>query len=599
MAKVVLVCLRNPSHIEPAAVERHIRSFLASLSPNNLTPAPSIVRTDGQGLWVGIFNPADASAVRDCNAYLGWLADPHAVWWQVCSGAPSGSHAIFRSNRSSVELVADEAASRHIWTAQNDEMFIASSSQRAIPWFLGSFQPNSQAISWMLSSGTLGPLGGWDRCAQRLGPGATLCLDRAQWRATYQEPALTFKADLVSDAVHERRLSEALDLVLGDMHLDHARWVLPLSGGYDSRAILLKMRERQKVRTVTWGRTDALRRVGSDAWVARRVAATVGVANRYYHTDLAYAPVERIIERYLVAGDGCTDGLWAYLDGFETWRTFFADGVNGVIRGDHGFGASPGPRSHDERRICQVVGMTRWSDFAGMPTLASLGLTHLEAQSIPVSLERGPAESLVDWRDRLYQAFRIPAYTAAQSELKAPYVEIANPLLSRELIRLTRTQPEHLRRGKALFRRVIAPSDIGVRYAVETALVKPMEFLATASVKEWLSDQLGSAWLRGIFTASFADHLLHAVYAGGVGSGRANGTFERARRFARWAVPSSLRASLSVAPRHRVLPMALIALRACLVSQMLERLGDDARMGRSFAPLSPSRSWAQRQHAVL
>jgi len=140
-----------------------MHAFLGSLCPDNLKPAQPSIATDLKGLWLGVFNSAEERSIHECSAYAGWLAQPKSRWWTIGEPAPSGSYAVFRGGRSAVEVLADHAGSRTIWTAMTDKIFIASTTQRAIPYFLRSFEPNPEVQAWMLSSGTLGPKGGWDR----------------------------------------------------------------------------------------------------------------------------------------------------------------------------------------------------------------------------------------------------------------------------------------------------------------------------------------------------------------------------------------------------------------------------------------------------
>ena len=577
MAKIVLICYRNAASAASADAVRRLRRFLTSLCPDNLTPVEPVVAADGRGLILGVFNPADPAAVHDCSAYTGWLEDGQETWWRPGAHAPSGSYALLRASATTVEVVADYAASRTIWIAQSDEVFIASTSQRAIPYFLGSFEPNPTAQAWMLSAGSLGPSAGWDRRAHPLGPDGTARLDRARWQLTVREPPVEFRADPSSDDVHAARLREALEETLGNLRFDHSRWILPLSGGFDSRAILLMMKERQGLRTVTWGRKEALGLRGNDAYVAARVAAAVGVENRYHATDLSGEPVEQLFDRYLVAGDGRTDGFLAYMDGFRMWRTFFEDGVRGVIRGDHGFGPGPGPALADHAAVLHFNGMTRWCDHSGVPKLAQFGLSHLDDLSLPASFAPLPSESPADWRDRLYQLYRVPAYHAGQSDLKAAYVEIASPLFVRKILDLTRSHPEHLRSGKRVFAEVVGPHDVPVPYAIDSALVPTEDLMATPAVRELLCDELSSRRLRDAFTHSFADYLLSS-FSSTRDEPLSRRVLAGPRRYLRLWVPATVRSRLRRNAPKPAPDLRWVAVRAYIVSRMHERLAIDARI---------------------
>ena len=575
MAKIVLVCYRNAASAEAADATHRLQQFLASLCPDNLSPVAPVIATDGRGLLLGVFNAADPATVHAFSAYSGWLADGHDSWWRPGASAPSGTYALLRGGPDTVEALADYSASRTIWFAHTDEVFVASTSQRAIPYFLGSFEPNPTAQAWMLSAGSLGPSAGWDRRAHPLGPDGVARLDRARWNLVVREPPVEFQIDRSPDRVHMEHLHQVLKQTIGAATFDYSRWVLPLSGGFDSRAILLMLQQRRGLRTVTWGRAEAARQRGNDACVAREVAAAVGVENRYYETDLSDEPVETLLHRYLTAGDGRTDGFVAYIDGFRAWRMFFESGVRGVIRGEHGFGPGAGPALNNHAQVLHMCSMTRWRDYADTPPLATFGLPQLDEQPLPPSFAPHDGESPSDWRDRLYQLYRIPAYHAGLNDLKAAYVEIASPLLVREIMSLTRTYPVHLRDDKRLFRDVVAPLDLRIPNASDSALVTPTQLLDVRDVQEVLCDELSSQRLKGALSAQFANFLLNA-WPRPVARPR-NGFWRRFRRQVGSRVPTSLRTRLRGSFKAKSLDVRWVALRAYIVSRMHDRLAEDAR----------------------
>jgi len=575
VAKIVLVCYRNAASAESADAPRRLKSFLASLCPDNLSPVEPAIASDGKGLLLGVFNPADPATIHGCSAYSGWLADGHDSWWRTGTSAPSGTYALLRGGDDTVEAIADYSASRTIWFAHTDEVFVASTSQRAIPYFLGSFEPNPAAQAWMLSAGSLGPSAGWDRRARPLGPDGVARLDRARWQLVVREPPIEFHIDRSPDRVHIEHLYQVLKQTIGTATFDYSRWVLPLSGGFDSRAILLMLQQRRGLRTVTWGRAEAARQRDNDACIAREVAAAVGVENRYYETDLSDEPVETLLNRYLTAGDGRTDGFVAYVDGFRAWRMFFESGVRGVIRGEHGFGPGPGPALDNHAQVLHMCSVTRWRDHAGLPSLAAFGLPQLDEQPLPACFSPHDGESPADWRDRLYQLYRIPAYHAGLNDLKAAYVEIAAPLLVREIVSLTRTYPVHLREDKRLFREVVAPFDLRIRNASDSALVTQGQLLDVPAVQEVLCDELSSRRLKGALSGPFANFLLNA-WPKTAGRPR-SGFWRQFRRQLAVRVPTSLRTRLRGGFKAKSLDVRWIALRAYIVSRMHDRLADDAR----------------------
>ena len=92
-----------------------------------------------------------------------------------------------------VEALADYAASRTVWMAQTDEIFIASTSQRAIPLFLGSFETNPTAHRVDAVGRNTGPVrrlgsAGTSAGARRIGTAGSLALDPGHPRAFDRVP---------------------------------------------------------------------------------------------------------------------------------------------------------------------------------------------------------------------------------------------------------------------------------------------------------------------------------------------------------------------------------------------------------------------------
>ncbi len=161
------------------------------------------------------------------------------------AGIPDGSYALFRSDENKVELITDIVGSRTIWYVQTEDAFIASTSQRAIVFFLQDFQPNEEAFSWMLSSGTLGPGLSWDKRIHSLEGNARLILDRSSWETEIKKEKVIYEPVDLPDEEHEIRLKKAMEETFDNLSIDFSKWILPLSGGFDSRAILLMLKNRQ------------------------------------------------------------------------------------------------------------------------------------------------------------------------------------------------------------------------------------------------------------------------------------------------------------------------------------------------------------------
>jgi hypothetical protein len=516
--------------------------------------------------------------IKGESVCLGALFGPREDWWRPGAEVPDGSYALFRGSGEKVELVSDIVGSRTIWYAQTENLFIASTSQRAIVIFLKSFEPNEAAYPWMLSSGTLGPGLSWDRRLRCLGPDARLSLNRHTWTLRLEQRPVVFEPEDLPRAEHERRLREALKSTFGRLHLDPKQWILPLSGGYDSRAILLFLKDRTGLKAVTWGVRSAMSDKRSDAWVARELARHFGLAHEYYETDLSNEAVEDIFGRYLVAGEGRIDHLSGYMDGFAIWRRLFESGCHGVLRGDEAFGRSPAA----EDFVRQSVSFTCLSDFKN---LRDGGIADNYTQNIPEDFYRWPAETTQQWTDRLYHTFRHPFILAALNDLKCGYVEIINPLLSREVILLDRRVPDRIRADKQLFTDIVRRESPRIAFAEHAAITRPADILKDHRAIQHITNYLHAGQanvLNGGALLEFLDVGLAKVF-------HVPTEAKKARRGAikeliKDILPATLtRAMKSPAQakgkgRERDIDIYRLAFRAYLICRMHMLLSQDAKL---------------------
>ncbi len=271
MSKIVMVCSRTPRDLG-----FELETFLQTLAPDNL-PGDHVVTTDGRGLHLGVYRPH--KPVENQTAYVGWLREPG-----------NGSCALFKGG-DTIELAADAAASRTIWIAVTDELFVASTVQRAVPWFLRSFELDTRAIAWMLASGSIGPGISWDARARPLGPYGRATFDRRTWRLTIDEPSTDIRVVPGSRAEHRARIEAAVSHACAG---DFDGFAICLSGGRDSRNIVQRM-SREGLEALTWGRKSALDNPESDAVIAEQLARRYGLRHRYFTTVLPQEPVERVL----------------------------------------------------------------------------------------------------------------------------------------------------------------------------------------------------------------------------------------------------------------------------------------------------------------
>ncbi len=569
MAKFLLVCTRNGAPLP----EARIRKACASIVPDNIRPKPPDVRKRSQ-LALAIVSPTASLRVHGTSLCLGQMFGPSDAWWVPESAVPDGSFALVRSDDMRVEIATDAVASRTVFYAVTDGVFVASTSQRAIVAVLGGFRLNARAASWMLSSGALGPGNSWDERVRRLEADERVVLDRATWRVTSRRRPVVFEAQPFADEEHAARLKEAVLSVMDRLEVTEGGWRLPLSGGYDSRLILTCLSRRHRVPCITWGVRSALNDPQNDAYIARMLARHMGVPHDHFPMDVSREPAEVLFERFLIAGEGCVEHISGYVDGFDVWRRLHDGSISGVIRGDEGFGWKPVALEADVRR---VVGATMLRDFYSADLIRTLGLAE---QTWPAELQRARGESIETWRDRLYHAFRIPVILASLTDLKTPYVEIVNPYVSRRVLEVVRALPDSLRSDKKLFRRLVESLCPPIPFATRSAiprfglLVQQRAFLSIAR-REVLAAKDEES-----LPAPFVDHLL-SILPRSQPEGTVPADARAPRKSAKgYAFAAFLKLPLGVRSvmrsiRRRPPSPSVLAFRSAIVSRMARMLARD------------------------
>jgi hypothetical protein len=570
MVRAVLVVSRHPG--QPNRLDGYSDALNRKLAGANIGPrAPTVIRRSG--LSAALLNPNGAARLEGASIAIGTLLEPRGDWHVPGAALPDGSFALLRADDAHVELAADSVGSRTLWYTLTEQELIVSSSQRAIVTLLGSFEPNRDVLPWMLSSGTLGPTAAWDKRVHRVQPGERVLLDRASWRMTSTVEKTKFVADEeASRTAHLERLRAAVMNACRRWSFDARKWVLTLSGGTDSRSLLCLLRERG-IEAVTWGRPDSAEQDGSDAHVARQVAAALAVPHRFFAIDSRCAP-DVTLDRFLAAGEGRVARISGYVDGFQIWKTLFDEGYDGVIRGDEAFGHIPVTSPYGAR---WTANLTTLADYY---SVAEREAFELPEQTIPERLTRGRDETLATWRDRLYQQFRVPTVLAGLTDLKAAYVEVGNPLLAQSVLECVRALPDELRTRKCLWREVVEAQLPNVALATRVAIPSLKEFLADRRVVELMIDELSSERTQGIFAPLLRARCCAALRAEWRAPRPPRRINTRSPVLAR-AVPKRLRLAVRYwrAPSPGIDPLAL-AFRAVVAARMHALLTADAAAPR-------------------
>ena len=547
------------------------------LGPADLDRRPDVFRADREVLVAALAcNPL--TLLHGASVCTGALSDPDAAWWKPGTEAPEGSYALFRIGADTVECLTDFAASRSIWYYADADVFLASTSQRAIVALLGSFELNEAVVTWMLSAGNIGPHGAWDRRLRLVPPDARLVLDRRSFRVSLcsSDPASPAKSarrppgkDLFAELVH----------ILRDMKLNRAQWALALSGGVDSRALLAALPGRGWT-TVSWGTTASLTDPGSDLAVAQALAKRACSRHRRCSLDIA-DDVAALFDKFVRYSEGRSDHLAGYVDSFRMWHELVAAGVDGVIRGDELMGSNP---TVTDVQCWYNMGLATFDSYAASAVTRSLVRAY--PQTRPESLNRRPGESTVAWRHRLRAAHELPVVMAALNHVRSRYVEMANPLLARRLVAAARQWPDDLLDGRVLFKSMVNTLYPDMPFARTSSVMSRSAMHAHAGMRAFLMESACSQGYRELLPADVHRRMMKSLAR----SDRAPRTLAellgKARRSVSWRERQfRLRGAVPVLDVKDLALRTLIAGRAPRVFAADARSGAEARAYHQCAGL--------------
>ena len=530
MAQFILVCERAGRETagglaggRAAALEQCARD----LWPPGVTPAPTRLAGDA-GLALAVVDPNEGVSLRGASLCLGRILGPSGEWWRPRSAPPDGTYTLIRCSPDEVEIVTDIAASRGVWYYHDSDVFLASSSQRALVSLLGGFELEPAAVTWMVTSGSLGPLVSYDRRLRRVAPDGTVRLDRHTWELDVSSRWEPYEPLDLSDEDHMRRLNDAVVETCAHLVPDIERWPVLLSGGYDSRTILVGLLQAgARPRCVTWGFEASLRDERSDAAIAGRLAREVGARHDFFSLDSRPGRTSEALERFVTVSEGQLPDFTMYADAFETWETLAAEGCVGVVRGDnHGWGYLG--EFSSELNVRHHCGADLLDDFAPSHPVRRLGLPR---QSWPAELARRDGEGLLGYRDRLQHSLFIPSRISPLNHLKAPYLEIVNPLQARRVADVVAALPERLRVHPGALARVLEVHGPAVPFAAHPAATL-QQILAATATREVIAEGLRTETARRLFDAAALEETVHALVSPPRRPGRA-----RAARTVRTLLP--------------------------------------------------------------
>lgn len=554
MTRVLYVCSRNSDldHLQ-AAIDR----ASTAMEPDNLVPRSPLKKQE-YGVSLTAVNPPDDLIHTHGAICIGRLFTPAVDWSRIGEPSPDGSFTLIRWDEHNVELLSDAAGSRVLWFAQTDTLFIASSSVKAIVTLLGEFSFNREAASWFLATGTLGPQESWDNRVRRLPADSTLRLDRLSWTHSLKSTQVEFVSEQTPLGTED--LQYSLDQTFRSLTLPQEGSLLAVSGGYDSRYLLLRLQNHWQMRCVTWGSAAAPRRPRNDAAIAIKLTSTLNIPHEYLIIEPPVLGITDIVDRFIDESDGSIDHLAGYADGFAIWARLAESGSTVYIRGDEGFGWNQAFTVDQTRRD---IGLTFIRDYFTDEQIERFGLSEIV---LPECYRCKAGESLPTWRDRLYHNFRLPVVLGALNEAKSGYLDVINPLLSRTILSTVRKLPDPIRTEKLAFRQIVDKISPAVPYAREGANIRLDALLRSTSFVEAVEGELGTSHCDALSPA-FRQHVVERLK---VRSSTRTSPMDEAKRIVRRLLPASLKTAARAAAYRQIQAMCpfALALRVYTIARM-------------------------------
>ena len=491
----VLTTIFSPDPVALSGHRRVVDSMAKRLLPPGQDGEKRIQVSEKRGLLVAVLGRSDHVVIRDHDILAGvtLTAGEQMPWWNPGGPVPDGSFALFRTDESVMEAVTDYTGSKTIWHARlGCGGVVTSTCVELIVALLGDFSVDDQALGWFLSSGTCGPGRSWDTRIKPVPPNSRLRAQKEGATITVRVMPIEWprhgheRADV---ACLERELSQTMSAsCFGDQP-----WMLALSGGCDSRAILYGARNIRDLTCVTWVDEFLVDQPNSDQSIARHLAKISGRKHvvKVIRRPTDAAQLEQSLRRFVRYCDGRVDNYLAYVDGMQIWDDLVASKVGGLLRGDELFGSAFATKAP---QILQNMRLNSFADFAR--STEQTDLANRFDHATPADLAKRSGESAARWRWRLRANYEISTVYAALNSIRDRFTEVSCPLLTGSLVRIAGSMSTKNLDDKALFRQVVSGMFPGVPFAARISILRRSDILAIPQATELVSDHLGSAYAR-------------------------------------------------------------------------------------------------------
>lgn len=458
MARFLYLATRSDDNVSISRMRDGLAQLEKLLIPAQINPNPPIT-IESEGILAHIFNPVGFELVSKMSICTGILFDNQDKWDQVGATTPDGNYSIIRADDTYVEILSDFQATHTIWYYFDDEKLIISSSQRAIIALLGNYMPSRTAVSWMISSGTLGPGYSWDSRLKALRPSELIKLDRNNWNLSCNFTDVKFDPKELPEDAHVQAYVQAATEIIKSLPKGIS-YIQQLTGGFDSRMLLMCIlaTERNIDEYLTLGLESSKQTKLSDADIARRLCDKYRLNWQYHPTDFRMMDFEYFFDEFFQLGEGRLDNLERMQFGTQVWSNMFNKGRQVVIGGSDGFRTQKHYKTEKfiqlQKRLIRVV------DISNLPDRLKSSFQ----LDIPEYLRKKDKETLTCYYHRLSQEYFAPYADAALNDFILPYMTIVNPLESKRVLEVMRRIPDKYRANKKCIKKYLRKNNLGLPF---------------------------------------------------------------------------------------------------------------------------------------
>ena len=412
--------------------------------------------------------------------------------------------AFFDDGRRTV-LAVDRRSSRPlVWTVIGGALYFAPEVKAllAVPGFDRKIDPGAFGLffasGFLLADMTFFP------SAARLEGGCALVAEKGGARLEpYAEYRFTVDGDGTPYEAMRAELGQTMRSAVARNLDDPERTAIFLSGGKDSRAILAsaaQVSDPARLHAVSWTSNDP--QPGSDVYIARQIAAKLGIEHRIVHR--VQTDFQRKALRLGYVLDCLTDVGVFHGEEMRLMEELAGQGFHAVFRGDQCFtrGRSMMSPEYAILRMCirSSAGLAEGASFWREGIFEKVGR---ESDAIVARLLEEYRQVQQDNAgDQVYFRHRLQGYLNQASYFKSLLLDHRNPLLDEALLRFIQRLSVAARHEQKVLNEALAETFPELRefpYAERSNLEDYVQLLAEdtpvrRAVAAELADEKSSAW---------------------------------------------------------------------------------------------------------